>query len=100
MKFYEKLRVARMSAGMSRAALAEAVGLKKRTIAFYEMGVKTPAGYAVYKRLAEALGTDAQALINDSAELPARGSDESRNAAAARFIECMADFVSAEVVPA
>jgi DNA-binding XRE family transcriptional regulator len=53
MKFCEKLKHARNSAGMTQEALGAAVGLTKRTIINYETGSRYPRERDVYIRLAQ-----------------------------------------------
>jgi len=95
MKFNEKLRTARMALGMTQSSLASLTGLKKRTIAYYEMGVKCPEKYNTYKKLAGALGLDAAVLVNDTVGLPLEKTAEPENPGAARLLDCMGDVFAA-----
>ena len=66
MKFGEKLRKERQEKGMTQAELAKAAGLSLRTISYYEQGKTYPQDRAVYGRLADILGINADYLHNEN----------------------------------
>jgi transcriptional regulator with XRE-family HTH domain len=68
MKFCEKLKHARNSAGMTQEALGAAVGLTKRTIINYETGSRYPRERDVYIRLAQTLGVETNYLLTEDEE--------------------------------
>lgn len=68
MKFCEKLKHARISAGMTQEALGAAVGLTKRTIINYETGSRYPRERDIYIRLAQTLGVETNYLLTEDEE--------------------------------
>ena len=68
MKFNEKLKAARIKAGMTQTELGDAVGLSKRTIINYETGVRYPRERDVYYRLAKELKVDINYLLTEDEE--------------------------------
>lgn len=68
MKFCEKLKYARSSAGLTQEALGAAVGLTKRTIINYETGSRYPRERDVYLRLAQKLGVETNYLLTEDEE--------------------------------
>lgn len=68
MKFGEKLKNARISAGLTQQALGVAVGLSKRTIINYETGSRYPRERSIYNRLADILGVRANYLLTEDEE--------------------------------
>ena len=61
-KFYENLKDARLSAGLSQKDLAEQLGVAKSTYSLYESGKREP-DVARIKKLAEILGVSSDALL-------------------------------------
>lgn len=68
MKFGEKLKSARNSAGLTQEALGAAVGLTKRTIINYETGSRYPRERSVYIQLAKTLSVDINYLLTEDEE--------------------------------
>ena len=68
MEFSEKIKNARLAAGISQRELAEKTGLSKRTIQNYEMGARIPKSRDTYEILAKALGIKEEVLLDDNAE--------------------------------
>ena len=66
MKFPEKLRQMRKSAGLTHEQLANAVGLTRRTIIKYEQGDSLPRTDKIYMRIAEFFNVSVDYLKNDS----------------------------------
>lgn len=58
----EKLRTARLKAGMTQTQLAEKIGCTQQEIARYEAGGREPRA-SMLKRLAEALGCMMEELV-------------------------------------
>ena len=58
----EKLKAARIAAGMTQTQLAEAAGLKQRDVSRYESGKHEP-GALTLKRLAQALDCSMDVLV-------------------------------------
>ena len=71
MKFGEKLRERRREKGLTQAQLAELAGISKRTVIYYERGQTYPQNRLVYRKLADALGVDADYLRNENDEFVA-----------------------------
>lgn len=68
MKFCDKLKTARLNAGLSQTALGDAVGLSKRTIINYETGNRYPRDRDVYFRLAKKLKVGVNYLLAEDEE--------------------------------
>lgn len=58
----EKLRAARLAAGLSQAQLAEAVGCRQKDISRWESGLHEP-GAGTLKKMAQALGCSMDELV-------------------------------------
>lgn len=65
----EKVRAARIAAGMTQAQLAKKLGIADVNISAVETGVRTPK-IKTLKRYADALGVDVQELIDGDAMPP------------------------------
>ncbi len=80
MKFGEKVRAARMAAGMTQLELAERSGISLRTIQNYESGERLPKQREYYSFLAGALDMTEEDLRDEGrdAPLPVRGSRPAR----------------------
>lgn len=61
-KFYENLKDARISAGLSQKDVAEQLGVAKSTYSLYESGKREP-DVSRIKKLAEVLGVSSDALL-------------------------------------
>ena len=68
MKFGEKLKQARLKAGMTQEALGIAADVTKRTIINYETGNRYPRDRGVYSRLAQALDCEVNYLLTEDEE--------------------------------
>ncbi|MBQ3669552.1 MAG: helix-turn-helix transcriptional regulator [Clostridia bacterium] len=66
MKFGEKLRLARTSAKMTQADLADKLGLAKRTVEGYESGAFYPRKRKVYDELAQIFGVEKNWFLTES----------------------------------
>lgn len=58
----EKLKAARLSAGLTQTQLAEAVGCKQKDISRYESGLHEP-GALTLKKIAQVLGCSMDDLV-------------------------------------
>ena len=58
----EKLKAARLAAGMTQVQLAEAVGCKQKDISRYESGLHEP-GALTLKKMAQVLGCSMDDLV-------------------------------------
>lgn len=68
MKFNEKVRDARIKAGLSQEELAKRIGVSLRTITNYEIQGRYPKKREVYSKLAEALNVDINYLLTEDEE--------------------------------
>lgn len=67
MEFGEKVRARRTELGLSQGVLAEKCGLSLRSIQNYEGGGRHPGSIAIVKRMAGALDTSCEYLLDDAA---------------------------------
>lgn len=58
----EKLKAARMAAGLTQTQLAEMVGVQQRDISRWESGNREP-GVLIVKKMAQALGCSMDELV-------------------------------------
>ena len=58
----EKLKAARLAAGLTQTQLAEAVGCKQKDISRYESGLHEP-GALTLKKIAQVLGCSMDVLV-------------------------------------
>ena len=68
MKFGEKLKQARLKAGMTQEELGTAADVTKRTIINYETCSRYPRDRGVYARLSAALGCEVNYLLTEDEE--------------------------------
>ena len=85
MRFKDRLKDARLKAGLTQAELAEKVSVTARTIQNYEMGTRKP-NSKIVAALAAALGTTVDYLLS-SADVYTLTAQEKGGARAARDIE-------------
>lgn len=85
MRFKDRLKDARLKAGLTQAELAEKVSVTARTIQNYEMGTRKP-NSKIVAALAAALGTTVDYLLS-SADVYTLTAQEKGGASAARDIE-------------
>lgn len=86
MKFGEKVRQARIAAGLSQKELAAKAGIALRTVVNYESGERMPKQKETYGQLANVLGLDESCLHDESVdfiikagvEYGRRGSEQAR----------------------
>ena len=67
MNFKDRLREARINAGMTQVELARKVGLTSRTIQNYELGSRRP-NYKIFLNLANSLDVTADYLMGNAGE--------------------------------
>ena len=58
----EKLKTARLAAGLTQVQLAEKVGVQQRDISRWENGLREP-GVLIVKKMAQALGCSMDDLV-------------------------------------
>ena len=76
LKFCEKVRAARVAAGLSQNRLAEMTGISLRTIQNYESGERLPKQRDTYLYLSQALNIDQGVLLDDNAEFILKAESE------------------------
>ena len=94
MTFKDRLREARVKAGLSQAALAARAGVTARTVQNYELGTRMPHNLAIAERLAAALETTAAALLGRAGVLSASAA-ENGGVRAARGVDALLSEVTA-----
>ena len=92
MDFAEKLKTARAARQLSQSALAKAAGLSLRTIQNYELGCRLPRKRSTYTRLAEALGVDEAALLDENASFVLRANERYGSRGATQAWDMVADL--------
>lgn len=75
MTFGEKVRAAREARNMTQEQLANAIGMSKRMVSYWENHNKRPKSRDTYSVVAEALGMDAEVLLDDNAEFVLQASE-------------------------
>ena len=75
MDFAEKLKNARTARRLSQSDLAKAAGISLRTIQNYELGSRLPKKRGTYTKLAEVLGVDEAALLDENASFVLRANE-------------------------
>lgn len=75
MTFGEKVRAAREARNMTQEQLANAIGMSKRMVSYWENHNKLPKSRDTYSVVAEALGIDAEVLLDDNAEFVLQASE-------------------------
>ena len=65
MKFSEKLRQARINAGLTQSQFASELGVSLRTVTNYETGDRYPKKRELYKKMAEVLGVEVNYLLTE-----------------------------------
>ena len=65
MKFSEKLRRARINAGLTQSQLASELGVSLRTVTNYETGDRYPKKRELYKKMADVLGVEVNYLLTE-----------------------------------
>lgn len=93
MGFSERLKEKRKSAGLTQAELAEKAGVTARTIQNYELGARKPSNIVTVQRIAEALHTTTEYLL-ESSEMYVLDAQEKGGAKAAREIEKLVEEVT------
>ena len=92
MDFSEKLKNARTARRLSQSDLAKAAGISLRTIQNYELGCRLPKKRSTYTRLAEALGVDEAALLDENASFVLRANERYGSRGAEQAWDMVADL--------
>ena len=92
MEFGEKLRARRTELGMSQGTLAQKSGLSLRSIQNYEGGSRHPGNIAIVKRMAEALDTGWEYLLDDTARYVIDAGERGGESAAADMDKLLSEL--------
>lgn len=79
MEFGDRLREARVNKGLTQEQLAKKIGVAKSTLAGYEKGNREPDVFKI-KKIIEALGIDAEYLLDIKKSSPAQDELDEENA--------------------
>jgi transcriptional regulator with XRE-family HTH domain len=94
MDFAQRLKKARMAAGLTQVELAEKLGVTSRSIQHYELGQRMPRKFETVEKLAEILNVEVNDLF-DTKTLLLIGAQEKGGAKSARDVEELVSEVSA-----
>ena len=75
MTFGEKVRAAREARNMTQEQLANAIGMSKRMVSYWENHNKLPKSRDTYSIVAKVLGLDVEVLLDDNTEFVLRASE-------------------------
>ena len=87
MTFGEKVRAAREAKNMTQEQLAEAIGMSKRMISYWENHGKVPKSRDTYPLVADALGIDVSVLLDDDAEFVVKAAETYGNRGAQQALQ-------------
>ena len=87
MTFGEKVRAARTSRNWTQDQLCEVAGVSKRALINYETKGILPKSRDTYYKLAEALGMDAEVLLDDDAEFVIKAAETYGNRGAQQALQ-------------
>ncbi len=93
MEFKDKLKERRRLLGISQAELAKKAGITGRTIQNYELGVRTPQNLDIVNKLAVALDTTTQYLLENDDMLVVKAK-EAGDVRSAREIKSIVNEIS------
>lgn len=68
MNFGAKLKAQRVSRGLTQDELAEAIGVSRRTLCYYEQGGTYPKNRSIYTKLAAFFGLDVNYFLTEDEE--------------------------------
>ena len=92
MNLSEKIKNARTAKQMSQNELAKATGISLRTIQNYETGARLPKSRSTYTKLADALGIDENALMDENTDFVLRATERYGGRGARQAWDLVADF--------
>ena len=87
MKFGEKVRAAREARNMTQEQLADAIGMSKRMVSYWENHGKLPKSRDTYPIIADALGIDVSVLLDDDAEFVVKAAETYGNRGAQQALQ-------------
>lgn len=87
MTFGEKVRAAREAKNMTQEQLADAIGMSKRMVSYWENHGKVPKSRDTYPIIAEVLGIDVSVLLDDDAEFVLKAAETYGNRGAQQALQ-------------
>ena len=87
MTFGEKVRAAREAKNMTQEQLADAIGMSKRMVSYWENHGKLPKSRDTYPIIADALGIDVSVLLDDDAEFVIKAAETYGNRGAQQALQ-------------
>lgn len=87
MTFGEKVRAAREARNMTQEQLADAIGMSKRMVSYWENHGKLPKSRDTYPIIADALGIDVSVLLDDDAEFVVKAAETYGNRGAQQALQ-------------
>ena len=87
MTFGEKVRAAREARNMTQEQLADAIGMSKRMVSYWENHGKLPKSRDTYPIIADALGIDVSVLLDDDAEFVIKAAETYGNRGAQQALQ-------------
>ena len=87
MTFGEKVRAAREARNMTQDQLADAIGMSKRMVSYWENHGKLPKSRDTYPIIADVLGIDVSVLLDDDAEFVVKAAETYGNRGAQQALQ-------------
>jgi len=87
MTFGEKVRAAREAKNMTQEQLADAIGMSKRMVSYWENHGKVPKSRETYPIIADVLGIDVSVLLDDDAEFVVKAAETYGNRGAQQALQ-------------
>ena len=101
MKFGPKLKHLRNQRGLTQSEFAEAIGVSRRTLCYYEEGKTYPKNRAIYKKLADYFEMDVNYFLTEDEEFIAEAAEKygrrGRSQAEAILTQASALFAGGEL---
>ncbi len=97
MEFCEKLRLLRKNAGMTQEDLAKKLQISKRTIVYYEQGIRIPRFPEIYQVLGEIFGVTPEYLQDNTQDTSAANPDNGMEEAAQIISQVKALFAGGKL---
>ena len=101
MKFGDKLKAQRGQRGLTQDEFAEAIGVSRRTLCYYEQGKTYPKNRAIYKKIADFFELDVNYFLTEDEEFLAEAAKKygrrGRSQAEAVLAQASALFAGGEL---
>ena len=99
MTFGEKVRAAREARNMTQEQLADAIGMSKRMVSYWENHGKLPKSRETYPIIADALGIDVSVLLDDDAEFVIKAAETYGNRGAQQALQLVEQITAPRLRP-